>query len=162
MRCDKLRPQFFAVALATVLTISIDGAAHAGPFSPLAGDWAGSGTLTVSGTRERLRCRAIYFVSAGGESLHQILRCASDSYIIDVHSDVTEIDGNVSGTWNESTSGVTGTLTGSVRGPVIRAIVSGFGFTAPLSIVTHGGIQHATISLGGPTVAGVIVTFHRV
>jgi hypothetical protein len=158
MRCVKSLS--FAAAFVAATAVSI-GQSEAGPFSPLAGSWVGSGTLTVSGARERIRCRAIYFVSARGDSLRQILRCASDSYIIDVNSDVTEIDGRVSGTWHEASSGVTGTLTGVVRGAVIRGIVSGLGFEAPLSIITHGRSQYATISLGGPTIAGVAVNFHR-
>ncbi len=157
----RVRSLGFATVLVALAAFGIGGS-EAGPFSPLAGNWVGSGTLTVSGARERLRCRAIYFVSAAGESLRQILRCASDSYIIDVNSNVTEIDGKVSGTWHEASSGVTGTLTGIVRGPVIQALVSGIGFTAPLSLVTRGRSQHATINLGGPTVAAVVVTFHKV
>lgn len=158
MRCVK--SQVFAAAFVAAMAVAADRC-EAGPFSPLAGSWVGSGTLTVSGARERIRCRAIYFVSATGESLRQILRCASDSYIIDVNADVTEIGGRVSGTWHESSSGVTGTLTGIVRGAVIQATVSGLGFEAPLLIVTHGRSQHATINLGGPTIAGVAVNFHR-
>ncbi|MEI9916808.1 MAG: lytic murein transglycosylase [Methylovirgula sp.] len=84
---------------------STGDSSFAGPFSSLAGNWAGNGTLTMSGTRERIRCRAIYFVSSGGESLQQILRCASDNFIIDVHSNVIEIDGRLSGTWQETSSG---------------------------------------------------------
>lgn len=158
MRCVK--SQVFAAAFVAAMAVAI-GKCDAGPFSPLAGSWVGTGTLTVSGARERIRCRAIYFVSAGGESLRQILRCASDSYIIDVNSDVTEIDGKVSGTWHEASSGVTGTLTGIVRGAVIQGVVTGLGFEAPVSLITHGRSQHATISLGGPTVAGVVVNFRR-
>jgi hypothetical protein len=89
------------------------------------------------------------------------LRCASDSYVIDVNGDVVEIDGNLSGTRRERTSGVTGTLSGIVRGSIIRGVVSGIGFSAPLSLITRGRSQYASISLGGATGAGVVVYFHR-
>ncbi|QAY96816.1 hypothetical protein CWB41_14620 [Methylovirgula ligni] len=135
---------------------------RAGPFSPLAGDWVGSGTLTMGGVGQRLRCRAIYIVSPRGESLRQFLRCASDSYVIAVDSDVTEIDGRLSGTWRELTSGASGTLTGLVHGPSVAGVVSGLGLSAKLSIYTRGRSQYASINLYGPSIAGVVVTFHRV
>ncbi|MGP8233664.1 MAG: hypothetical protein ACLQL2_13580 [Methylovirgula sp.] len=133
----------------------------AGPFSPLAGNWVGSGTITMGGVRERLRCRAIYLVSPRGESVRQFLRCASDSYVVAVDGDVVEIDGRLSGTWRELTSGVTGTLTGLVRGPAIAGIISGLGLSARLSLYTRGRSQHASINLYGPSIAGVVVTFRR-
>jgi hypothetical protein len=149
------------VALIVLFGLASSSRGVAGPFSPLAGNWLGSGTLTVSGARERIRCRAVYLVSAAGESLRQVLRCASDNYIIDVHSDVVELNGNLSGTWTETTSGVSGTLSGIVRGPVIRGTISGLGFRALLSLITHGRSQYTSISLSGSAIAGVVVTFHR-
>ncbi len=134
----------------------------AGPFSALAGNWVGSGTLTMGGVRERLRCRAIYLVSPRGESLRQFLRCASDSYVVAVDAGVVEIDGRLSGTWRELTSGVSGTLTGLVRGPAIAGIVCGLGLNARLSLYTRGRSQRASINLDGAGATGVVVTFRRV
>ncbi len=147
---------------AAALMTSIGDPCLAGPFSAFAGNWAGNGTLTMSGTRERIRCRAIYFVSSGGESLQQILRCASDNFIIDVHSDVVEIDGRLSGTWRETSSGVSGSLSGVAHAGTIRGLISGLGVTAALSLITHGRSQYASINLSGATTAIVIVNFHRV
>jgi hypothetical protein len=161
MRLKGRSSQFFAAFFAAVLMMSIGDQCLAGPFEPLAGNWVGSGTLTMSGTRERIRCRAIYFVSSGGEALQQILRCASDNFIIDVHSDVVEIDGKLSGTWRETSSGVNGSLSGIVRGGAIRGFISGLGVTASLSLVTRGRSQYASISLSGGTTAAVVVSFHR-
>jgi hypothetical protein len=161
MRLKGRNSQFFAAFFAAALTMSIGDPCLAGPFEPLAGNWVGSGTLTMSGTRERIRCRAIYFVSSGGEALQQILRCASDNFIIDVHSHVIEIDGRLSGTWQETSSGVSGSLSGIVRGGAIRGFISGLGVTASLSLVTRGRSQYASISLSGGTTAAVVVSFHR-
>jgi hypothetical protein len=155
------RRQIFAGIFAAVLMTLAGDPSYAGPFSPMAGNWAGNGTLTMSGTRERIRCRAIYFVSAGGEALQQILRCASDNFIIDVHSDVVEIDGKLSGTWRETSSGVSGSLSGVARAGVIRGFISGLGLTASLSLITHGRSQFASINLSGATSADVVVNFHR-
>lgn len=161
MRLGRLRSQFFVAMFAMALVTLTGDPSFAGPFSPLAGSWAGSGTLTMSGARERIRCRAIYFVSSGGEALQQILRCASDNFIIDVHSDVVEIDGKLSGTWQETSSGVSGSLSGVARAGAIRGFISGLGVTASLSLITHGRSQYASINLTGATTAGVVVNFHR-
>lgn len=161
MRLKGRNSQFFAAFFAAALMMSIGDPCLAGPFEPLAGNWVGSGTLTMSGTRERIRCRAIYFVSSGGQALQQILRCASDNFIIDVHSNVIEIDGRLSGTWQETSSGVSGSLSGIVRGGAIRGFISGLGVTASLSLVTRGRSQYALISLSGGTTAAVVVSFHR-
>ena len=161
MRLNWLRSKFFAALFAAALMTSTGDPSFAGPFSPFAGNWAGNGTLTMGGTRERIRCRAIYFVSSGGESLQQVLRCASDNFIIDVHSDVVEIDGRLSGTWRETSSGVSGSLSGVTRGGAIRGLISGLGVTASLSLITRGRSQYASINLSGATTAAVIVNFHR-
>jgi len=148
-------------ALTIVFTLLVCGAAEAGPFSALAGAWAGGGVLTISSAREPIRCRAIYFVADAGESLRLILRCASDSYNIDVNADAVAHGGRFSGTWSEQSSGTSGSLGGVVRGAVIEGAISGLGVSAPLLIVTHGHSQHASISLGGPSVAVVVVNFRR-
>jgi hypothetical protein len=152
MRLKGRNSQFFAAFFAAALMMSIGDPCLAGPFEPLAGSWAGNGTLTMSGTRERIRCRAVYFVLAGGESLKQVLRCASDNFII---------DGRLSGSWQETSSGVSGSLSGIVRGGAIRGFISGLGVTASLSLITRGRSQYASINLSGGTTAVVVVNFHR-
>ena len=42
------------------------------------------------------------------------LRCASDSYKFELASDITSEGGNISGSWNETTRGVVGSLSGKV------------------------------------------------
>src|SRR5260370_32675934 len=60
-------------------------AAVSSPFAALAGSWSGGGVLSTSdGGQERLRCRANYDVDGPGNELRLNLRCASDSYNIDL------------------------------------------------------------------------------
>jgi hypothetical protein len=152
-----------ACVAALVTLLAVQGAEARGPFASLAGTWAGRGTITMpSGTQERLRCRASYIVTPGGEALTQILRCASDSYQIDLESNVVDQGGLVSGTWTETTRGASGTMTGTVRGPVIAGTISGAGLTATLLLVTHGRAQSVSIRLQGSDIAGVAVAFRRV
>src|SRR5260370_24607758 len=88
-----------------------------GPFAGLAGAWNGSGRVEMqSGTSERIRCRARYSVRQAGEVLLQELRCASDSYRIDVNSTSQSDVGSLSGTWTELTRNVAGTPSGRASG----------------------------------------------
>jgi len=152
-----------AYAAAAFAVLAIQGNARAGgPFTPLAGNWTGSGTIDMpGGSHERIRCRATYAVSPGGDALTQKLLCASDSYQVDIDSAVTEQAGHVSGNWTETTRGASGTLTGVARAGTIQGTISGVGFTAALSLVTRGRAQFVSIRLNSSAIAGVTVSFHR-
>lgn len=63
------------------------------PFVGMAGSWSGGGTLSMSGSRERMRCRANHSVSKDGNSLSMNIRCASDSANISLSSHVTYRNG---------------------------------------------------------------------
>src|ERR1043165_6782213 len=96
----------FAASLA-----SSPGSAQSGPFAGMAGNWAGGGTVTLDdGSKERLRCRASYQVA--GASMNMTLTCASDAYKFQLSANVVDQGGAVSGTWSESSRGVSGTLQG--------------------------------------------------
>ncbi len=156
------RPYALAAAIFAAVTLNA-GDAFAGPFTSLQGKWVGSGTISMKdGTRERIRCRASYSVPAGGDSLTQVLLCASDSYKFDVDSTVTAQGGAISGSWTETTRNATGNVSGQVRGPVIEVLVTGVGFSAGISILTRGAMQAVAIRpQGGTDVVDVAVTLHR-
>jgi len=59
-----------------------------------------------NGAAERIRCRATYAVNGAGRALQQTLRCASDSYRLDISSNVVSEGGALSGSWSEATRGV--------------------------------------------------------
>src|SRR5260370_15711997 len=112
-----------------------------GPFAGLAGAWNGSGRVEMqSGTIERIRCRARYSVSQAGDVLVQDLRCASDSYNVDVTTTSQSDGGSLSGTWTELTRNVTGTLSGRASGGSIQARVTALGFSAGLTVCTPQAI----------------------
>jgi hypothetical protein len=121
-----------------------------GPFAGLDGVWSGNGTVSLSnGGRERIRCRATYAVGAGGSTLQQSLRCASDSYNFDLRSDVRSDGSSLTGSWSESTRNVNGNISGRVRGNQIDALVEAAGFSASITIVTHGSKQSVSIRSQG-------------
>jgi hypothetical protein len=120
--------------------------AQSAPFAGLAGAWSGSGTILLSdGSKERLRCKANYRVANGENALQQTLRCASDSYKIELSSDVTSEGGRVSGSWSEASRGISGTLQGRASGGRISVVVDAPVFSASLTLSTTGNKQTVSI-----------------
>src|SRR5262249_19141328 len=85
--------------------------AQSGPFAGLAGNWHGGGTLSLDdGSTERIRCRASYAVS--GPSMELTLTCASDAYRFNLQGSVVSEGSAITGTWSESSRGISGNLQG--------------------------------------------------
>jgi hypothetical protein len=136
-------------AALTLLAATVSGpASHAqsGPFTGLAGNWSGGGTVALDdGSTERIRCRATYAVGAGGNGLNQTLVCASDSYKFDLRSNVVAEHGVLSGTWSETSRGVSGSLEGRGSNGNFQVIATAAGFTANLTLRTSGNKQSVVI-----------------
>jgi hypothetical protein len=165
---DARFPGLKIIVLAAALAFT--GTAHtgtaqaqrAGPFSGLAGSWAGGGSIAIgNGVSERIRCLADYHVANTGTTVTLQLRCASDSYKFELASDVTYDGGNISGSWNETTRSVYGQLTGRVTGTNITAQASAVGFSASLSIATRGNSQNVSIRSPGSEISEVTVSMTR-
>ncbi|WP_375412586.1 hypothetical protein [uncultured Bradyrhizobium sp.] len=147
MICGAVRPLLAAaaVSLASLGAPSI-GYAQSGPFAGMAGTWSGGGTVTLDdGSSERIRCRATYAVGAGGKTLNQSLNCASDSYRFNLSSNVVANGGSLSGTWSESSRGVSGNLEGRGSGGNFEIVASSPGFTANITLRTTGNKQSVVI-----------------
>jgi hypothetical protein len=142
-----IRRLIFAVVTLVVATLSGSASyAQSGPFAGMAGNWRGGGTVTLEdGSAERIRCRATYAVGAGGAGLNLNLVCASDSYKFDLSGNVVSERGALSGTWSESSRGVSGNLEGRGSGGNFQVVASTAGFTANISLATHGNRQSVTI-----------------
>jgi hypothetical protein len=120
--------------------------AQSGPFAGMAGVWSGGGTVTLDdGSTERIRCRATYAVGNGGNGLNHSLTCASDSYRFNLASNVVASGGSLSGTWNESSRGINGSLEGRGSNGNFQVIASAPGFTANISLMTRGNKQSVVI-----------------
>jgi hypothetical protein len=136
-------------AVATLFVASASGSAcyaQSGPFAGMAGNWSGGGTVTLDdGSSERIRCRATYAVGAGGTGLNQNLTCASDSYRFILSSNVVAQGSALSGTWSESSRGVSGNLEGRGSNGNFQVVASAPGFTANLSLATRGNKQSVVI-----------------
>jgi hypothetical protein len=155
-----------AIVISGLLLTSIPGMADPGPGGPflgMSGRWSGAGTITMTnGSRERIHCKAAYTVTATGRAIQQTLNCASDSYRLDINSNVVSEAGALSGSWSEGSRGVSGNVTGRTNGAEIVASVVGGGFTASLNVRTQGDRQSVTIRPQGATdVAAVSIALRK-
>src|SRR6202022_376910 len=126
-----------AVALLAASASATASYAQSGPFAGMAGSWSGGGTVTLDdGSSERIRCRATYAVGAGGTGLNQSLTCARASSRFILSSNVVAQGGALSGTWSESSRGVSGNLEGRGSNGNFQVVASAPGFTANLSLAT--------------------------
>ena len=136
--------------LAASVLVAATPASAQSVFAGMHGAWSGSGTISLSdGSKERLRCRASYRVSAGDSTLQQALRCASDSYKFELSSDVVSEGGRVSGSWSETWRGVSGSLQGRASGGRINVVADSPVFTANIVLTTTGNKQSVTITSQG-------------
>jgi hypothetical protein len=151
---------------ALALIVSLAGvtpqsaAAADGPLAHFAGNWSGSGKITVqNGTSERIRCRSSN--TASGNALALSMRCASDSYKFDLSSDIAAEGTSISGSWNETSRGVIGALSGKISGNNITATATSVAVTAALSIRTSGNALTVSIRSPGSEVSEVAVSMAR-
>ena len=135
-----LRTALGAVCVALAVAGASAGAsAQTGPFTGLDG----------GGSSERIRCRATYKVGGGGQALDQTLRCASDSYKMDITSTLQSQGGTISGNWSESNRGVSGNVQGRASPGQINVLVEAAGFAANLTVATRGNKQTVGITSKG-------------
>jgi hypothetical protein len=151
--------KFFALALAFGL-LTMGDTASATDFRSFLGNWAGSGTITVrDGARERLRCRGSF--TGGDSALNMNLRCASDSYRFELQSDIRADGSNISGTWNEMTRHVFGSISGRATGNRIDASAVAAGFTAAIALTARGNSQQVSIRAPGSEISEVAISLSR-
>jgi hypothetical protein len=153
-----------AAAVAGLLVFGADEArSQAGPFSALNGSWSGSGTIKrANGGSERIRCRSAYEPS-GAANLSLRMRCASDSYNIDLSASVAYQGGSISGSWQETTRNVTGGISGQASGggSHVQAVASAPGITSTITVTTRGNHQSVSIVTPGAEVPEVVVSQER-
>jgi len=110
----------------------------------MAGTWGGSGTVALEdGSTERIRCRANYRVS--GPRMTLALTCASDAYRFGLEADLTAEGSAISGTWSETSRGVSGVLQGRGGGGNFQLVASTAGFNARIAVATRGNRQSVSI-----------------
>jgi fermentation-respiration switch protein FrsA (DUF1100 family) len=140
-----------------------DAQSEPGPFSVLNGSWSGAGTIKKSnGASERIRCRSV-FAPAGAANLSIRLRCASDSYNFDLTAGVAYQGGVISGSWQESTQNVNGSISGhsASEGRQVQAVAQTIGVTSNITLITRGNHQSVSIVTPGTEVPEIIVSLEK-
>lgn len=128
----------------------------------LAGLWIGSGTIESNGSREKISCRATYFVRDGGKHIEQNLRCASASYKVDAQAKLNVNGSKISGTWEERSFSANGNINGVVRAGGFLVKIEGQTFSANMSVATAGkDRQNLNIIPTGLAVSRITITFSR-
>ena len=152
----------FAVLLSLFASQSFAQQPAEGPFTGLPGSWTGTGIIALAnGAKERIRCRATYRLDSSNVDLRLELSCASDSYKFELQSHITYKDRTISGSWNESTRGVGGTITGTAAANQIRARAEGQTFTAILAVTTRGTRQSVSIQSPGSEMSDITIDLAR-
>jgi hypothetical protein len=157
-----VRRAVFAVALSVLASPSLAQQPDEGPFAGLPGSWAGTGIIALSsGAKERIRCRATYRLDHDISNLRLELSCTSDSYKFELQSQLAHNDRVISGSWNETTRGVGGTITGTAVGSRIQARAEGQTFTALLALNTRGTRQSVSIESPGSEMSRITIDLTR-
>jgi hypothetical protein len=150
------------VAVFGLIFVSTESFAQSQPFAGMSGVWSGRGTISLEGgAREAIRCRATYAVRSDGNALQQTLRCASDSYKIELTSNVVSSGGKLSGTWSEATRNVSGDVEGTTSGGRFQVVVRAGTFSADLALTTRGNSQSVVIRSEGGEFKGANITLTR-
>jgi hypothetical protein len=142
-------------SLPRVLAASLVCALAAGPaaaetlLSPLAGNWSGGGQVRLlDGRSERLSCRATYRPSASGTNLGFSIRCASQSYKIELRSSLQYAGGRLSGTWEEVSYNAGGQMSGKASAGSLSLSFSGT-LTGSMSVSFGERSQRVAINTDG-------------
>ena len=98
-----------------------------------------------------------------GEKLHISMNCASDSFKVQVISNVVaDGNGGLSGVWRETTRQGEGSVSGQVVGPgQISASLDGTAYGIQLTVNTKGNQQSVAIQAQGTDVQSVRISLRR-
>jgi hypothetical protein len=138
--------------------------AETGPFAALAGWWGGQGRLSFKdGKLEQVKCRATYFVEAGGNELKQTIRCASGSGKVELTSNVTQDAGKLAGNWTETVYNIVGDISGEVTPRGFRVAVKGkeTSLSANMEIIVRDKKQIIEIQFFSETLVGLTLILDK-
>jgi hypothetical protein len=153
----------YAVSMAAALTLGDvrPSAAQNGPFSSLLGAWRGNGAITLEGGQsEQIRCTA-YYTQRDGGGLGLAIRCASQSYNIELRSQLASEGGQVKGSWEERNFNAVGDVTGTASAGSLNLSIVGGGLAGSMSVATNGASQTVQIQTQGTRLQGVSIRLSK-
>lgn len=159
-RSVRLSAAASAAAAAALAFGALASPAHAqSQLSGLAGNWSGGGQIRLDdGRSERVSCRAFYNPRDGGLGL--ALRCASQSYKIELRSSLRVNGSRVSGTWEERSFNASGAISGSASSGSLNMSFSG-SLNGSMSVNYGASSQRVSITTGGPGLTSVSLSLSR-
>ena len=138
------RLTFAAAAFLLTAVAASPSSAQSSAFASMAGTWSGPGTVMLDdGSSERIRCRATYKVS--GASMDMSLTCASDAYKFNLLAAVVARDGEVTGSWSETSRNVGGNIEGRGAHGSFQVVAQAAGFSSSISLKTTGNKQQISM-----------------
>jgi hypothetical protein len=133
-------------AYAVSLSLMQPAAAQEGSaFSRFAGNWRGNGQIVfTNGDAEQMTCRASY-LSPKANELSLTLVCATQSYRVEIQSQLAAEGHEIQGNWTETTHQVTGNIVGRIANGSFEGSISGPGFSGGMSLRVSGRRQSVSI-----------------
>lgn len=141
-----------------------EGAAKVNAFSKFVGNWVGNGKIFLSsGKQENIRCRGTFSPNEvlAGVGMKLELRCANDTFNFELQSEINYNGSQVTGNWTERTRGLNGTVSGSIKGDEINAVVESQTFTAMMDLINNGDKQQVRITSPGSEMSDVLIGLIR-
>ena len=156
----RIASQLFIAAALTAGGAAV-APAQTSPFTSLFGAWRGNGEIVLEGgSREQIRCNAYYTQRENG-GLGLAIRCASQSYSIELRSHLANSNGDVSGSWEERNFNAVGNATGKASGGNLSLTIEGGGLAGSMTIATTGQSQSVSISTQGTKLQGVSIRLQK-
>ncbi|BCJ90514.1 hypothetical protein IZ6_12490 [Terrihabitans soli] len=116
------------------------------------GNWVGEGTLVwkSDGSKERMKCTAVYAQPGAPDELSLKFDCKSDNYTI-ILDGVIESDskGSVKGQWSERSRNIGGAAIGQAKEGRIRLRIESSAFGANLQMGVKADKQQVAIKFSG-------------
>ena len=153
----------FSVSSAILMTPGSSGkAGEPSPFTPLIGRWVGEGKLGVKDSpHEVVKCRVTYLAAEDANHLKQNIRCATAGGSIEVLSAIAHNNGQLAGTWSETTHNINGNLTGQVTPRGFRVVVKGEELAANMDIILRDQKQIVEIQFFNSALYGLTLTLTK-
>lgn len=150
-----------AAATLAILTIAASSTpSKADALSSLSGSWSGAGQFRLeNGRSESLRCSANY--SPRRQALGLSLRCASSSNRIELRANLVSRGNRISGTWEERSYNVSGSVSGIGAGNSLRLGIDGGVLSGSMVVTTIGRSQSISVRTDGAALRGISIRLRR-
>jgi hypothetical protein len=152
-----------AIAASTFAMLALAASATpsaADAFGGLSGSWSGGGQFRLQdGRSESLRCSANY--APRRQAVGLSLRCASPSNRIELRANLVSRGNRVSGTWEERSYNVSGSVSGVGAGNSLRLGINGGGLSGSMVVTTVGGSQSISVRTDGAALRGINIRLRR-